>query len=320
MTRAKVFQVAAEIGYTHMETRTPKGKKQIQQKVFSVLICTDREEYLRGEYESPGDQILSGVTEFAQNNNIVVEVHLIPPSAQDLNDPSFRSVERLRERKNVGMLLIYPFAEGVVDELALRFPVVSLVDQSEHVSMDCVDVDHYMGIASVVDHLYELGHRRIGFYTREYAVEASWSFRRYSAFIERMARLRLEINPDDMIGMFPNDQKTLEESLELAIGRTRDGVTAWVCAADHQGYDLVDAFQNQGLSVPEDVSVTGFDGINKSDSRQQLTTIKIPFREIGMTGVERLASRLQKRFRGKRHVYISGKLLEGETVAPPKAR
>lgn len=186
MTRAKVFQVAAEIGYTHMETRAPKAKKPVEQQVFNVLICTDREEYLYGGYESPGDQILAGVSEFAQNQRIRVEVNLIPPSAQDLNDPSFQSVERLDERKNVGMLLIYPFAKGVVDELALRFPVVSLVDQSEHTSMDCVDVDHYMGIASVVEHLYEAGHRRIGFYTKQYPVEASWSFRRYSAFVERM--------------------------------------------------------------------------------------------------------------------------------------
>lgn len=318
VTRAKVFQVAAEIGYTHMETRAPKGKKPVEQKVFSVLICTDKEEYLRGDYESPGEQILTGVTEFALNHDILVDVNLIPPTAQDLNDASFQSVERLRERKNVGMLLIYPFAEAIVDELALKFPIVSLVDQSEHISMDCVDVDHYMGIASAVDYLHAMGHRRIGFYTREYAVEASWSFRRYSAFIERMARLRLEVDCKDLIGMFPNDQVDLEESIELAAQRTRDGVTAWVCAADHQGYDLVAGLEKRGLSVPKDVSVTGFDGITKNESQPQLTTVKIPFREIGATGVERLASRLKNRSRGKRHVYISGKLLEGETVAQPR--
>ncbi|MEM9079929.1 MAG: LacI family DNA-binding transcriptional regulator [Verrucomicrobiota bacterium] len=316
VTRAKVFQLAAELGYTHMESRTPSAQKQKEEHRFSVLICSDKEEYLHGGYESPGEQILAGVSEFAMTNRVRVDVNMIPPSAEDLKHPSFEAVEGLSKRKNVGVLLIYPFAEKVIEQLLLKFPVVSLVDQSEHTSMDCVDVDHYMGISTVIDHLYAAGHRHIGFYTKAYKVEASWSYRRYSAFMEKMARLRLRVaQQKDIIGMFPREVGTVEESIEKAVRRTKEGgVTAWVCAADHQAYDLVEGFRAHGLRVPRDVSVTGFDGIKNESSLPTLTTVKIPFREIGMTGAERLASRLRKRFREKRHVYISGNLLEGKTV------
>ncbi len=319
VTRAKVFQLAAELGYTHMETRKPNRKGSKQSLLFNVLICSEPEEYFAGGYESPGKQILEGVSEYAQTHKAKVEVNLIPPTVKDTKDPAFEDIDGLSKRKSTGVLLIYPFPEPVIDQLALRFPLVSLVDQQEHISIDCVDVDHYAGIASIVEHLVEAGHRRIGFYTKHYAVEASWSFRRYSAFVEKMTRLKLKISPKDVVGMFPSSADSMEEGTDDVVKRTRDGVTAWVCAADHQAYDLIHGLESNGLKVPKDVSVTGFDGIERSGNEPALTTVEIPFREIGNTGAERLEARIKKRFRGKQHVYISGNLRPGKTVGEPKA-
>ena len=316
VTRAKVFQVAADIGYTHMETRAGSGKKKAKPRLhYNVLICSDTEEYFQGSYESPGEQILAGVSEFAQANKIRVDVNLIPPDVTCLTDKPFQEVEGLSKRKSSGVLLIYPFPAQVINELALKLPLVSLVDQLEHTSIDCVDVDHYNGISQMVDHLVAKGHQRIGFYTKSYAVEASWSFRRYSAFVEKMARLRIEVSSEDILGVFPCLEMSDEETLDVMAKRTREGVTAWLCVADHQAYDVVKGLEARGLSVPKDVSVSGFDGIKQQgEAGLDLTTIQIPYREIGNTGAERLAARLKHRFHGKRQVYISGRLTEGETV------
>ena len=320
VTRAKVFQVAAEIGYTHMETRVETGKKKAKPQLsFNVLICSDTEEYFRSDYESPGEQILAGVSEFALTNNIKVDVNLIPPDVTSLSDEAFQKVSGLTKRKDVGVLLIYPFPPKVINELALRFPLVSLVDQLQHTSIDCVDTDHINGISSIVDHLVEQGHQRIGFYTKSYAVQASWSFRRYSAFVEKMARHQIKMEPEDFIGMFPRPELTLEESLDEVAERTRDGVTAWVCVADHQAFDVAEGLEKRGLSVPKDVSVTGFDGIKTpGEDSFDLTTLQIPFRDIGNTGAERLLARMSRRFHGKRNIYISGQMKAGGTVAPPR--
>jgi DNA-binding LacI/PurR family transcriptional regulator len=316
-TRAKVFQLAAEIGYVHLESRSPTVRKAKKKTNFSVLICSDTEEYFKGGYQSPGEQILEGVSEFGQIHDVRVDVNFIPPDVTDLNHPSFKEVAGIKDRSDRGVLLIYPFPIAVIHQLALRFPLVSLVDQLEHDSIDCVDVDHYSGISEILDHLVDAGHRKIGFYTRDYAVDASWSFRRYSAFIEKMARLKLKVTGNEIIGVFPRTFQDIEAGTEEAILRTRKGVTAWVCAADHQAYDLIQGFKKEGLTVPTDVSVTGFDGIRRSGANPTLSTIQIPFRAIGMTGAERLASRVHKRFGGKQHVYISGKLKEGKTVGKP---
>ena len=318
-TRAKVFQLAAKMGYTHLESRSPSVKKAKKANHFNVLICSDTEEYFRGEDKSPGEQLLAGVSEYAQNHDIRVDVDFIPPETTELSDPAFTKIKSLRSRKDRGVLLIYPFADSIVKDLALKFPLVSLVDQLEHQSIDCVDVDHYSGISMAINHLIDLGHTRIGFYTRDYAISASWSFRRYSAFIEKMARQKLKVRQDDILGIHPRTFRDVTDSIAKAADRTKDGVTAWVCAADHQAYDLIDGLDQHGLKVPGDVSITGFDGTRRNDNKSSLTTIEIPFRAIGMTGAERLATRIRKRFGGRQHVYVTGKLNQGSSVAVPRS-
>ena len=321
VTRAKVFQLAAELGYTHLESRSKKAQKKAKRKPtnFSVLICTDTDEYFRKDYESPGEQILAGVSEYAQLNNAQVDVHFIPPDVTGIDDPAFKKIKGLKDRQSRGIFLIYPFPSPIIDELSVRFPLISLIDQVQQHSIDCVDVDHFDGISTVVDHLVEQGHERIGFYTRAYPVDASWSFRRYSAFLEKMSRLKLKVTQKDTIGIYPRAFPDVAKGIEEAAERTRLGVTAWVCAADHQAYDLINDFKKRGLKIPRDVSVTGFDGIQQPGATPSLTTIKIPFRSIGMTGAERLATRIRKRFGEKQHIYIAGDLREGKSVGPPKA-
>jgi LacI family transcriptional regulator len=197
-------------------------------------------------------------------------------------------------------------------------PLVSLVEQFDHEGIDCVDVDHYKGISGAVGHLVEKGHRRIGFFTRRYEVEASWSFRRYAAFVEKMARLQLPVAAMDVLNVFPSAILDPDSSIDHAAARTRDGVTAWVCAADHQAYDLIRGLQHRGLRVPEDVSVTGFDGIATPDGCPGLGTVQIPFREIGATGTQRLVERVRKRFGSNQHVLIDCPFKGGGSVGVPR--
>ena len=317
VTRARVFQMAAEIGYAHLEKRTTNTKKKAVKVTLGVLICSDEEEYNRTDYQNPSEHILAGVTECAHLNGAKVEVHLVDPKARSLADPSYLRIEKMR-RLWSGMLLVYPFPEPVLDQLAPLLPLVSLVEQFDHSGIDCVDVDHYKGISAAIECLVERGHRRIGFFTRSYQVEASWSFRRYAAYMEKMVRLRLPVSSKDIVNMFPSRERNDDEAIEYAAERTRAGVTAWVCAADHQAYDLIRGLYQRGINVPEDVSVTGFDGIEKPAGCPELGTIQIPFREIGATGTQRLIERVRKRFGSTQHVLIDCPFKPGATVAPPK--
>jgi LacI family transcriptional regulator len=315
-TRARVFQVAAELGYKHLEMRAPRNPKSVKSSI-GVLICVDEREYRRNPYQNPGERILEGVTEFAQLHGTKVDVHLVDPKARSITDPSYLRLEEMRRRWD-GLLLVYPFPDPVINQLAPLLPVVSLVEQADHASIDCVDVDHYKGISTVIEHLVEHGHRRIGFFTRCYPVEASWSFRRYAAFMEQMARLRMAVRAKDVISVFPSPELGPAESVQAAVERTNQGVTAWVCAADQQAYELVRGLRHAGWRVPEDVSITGFDGIAPPKDCPPLSTVEIPFREIGTTGMQRLIDRIRRRFGSSQHVLINCRLRVGGTVTAPR--
>lgn len=316
-TRARVFQVAAELGYKHLEKRTPRGRKRPKSNL-GVLICVEENEYLRNPYQNPGEQILEGVTEFALLHDARIDVHLVDPRARTIDDPSYLRLREIRSHWN-GLLLVYPFPGEVLDQLAPLLPIVSLVEQFDHAGIDCVDVDHYKGISAVVEHLVEHGHRRIGFFTRRYPVEASWSYRRYAAFMESLVRLRIPVRTKDLISVFPSPDLGPAEAVAAAVARTGEGVTAWVCAADQQAYELLRGLRTAGYRVPKDVSVTGFDGIAHPKDCPPLTTVEIPFREIGATGIQRLLDRIRRRFSSSQHVLINCRLRHGATVAKPRA-
>lgn len=316
-TRARVFELASQVGYNHMVTRVSKSKAKSKatRPVFGVLVCTDEEEYNRVDYESPGKLLLKGISEYGQLAKVDLSVHFVDPAATSLGDPGYADLFRSAGRHWAGLLLLYPFPSTVVDELMLKFPCVSLVEQRGSGQLDCVDVDHYQGVSLVVNRLHELGHRRIGFYSKSYQVEASWSLRRSGAYFEKMTQLGLKIREKDMINVHPKRMVSLEESFDRAADQVRAGVTAFVCAADHQAYDLVSALRQRGLKVPEDVSVTGFDGIEPPAEMPALSTVEIPYRDIGYAAAKRLKDLLQKRFGPSQHILLGCNLREGDTVA-----
>jgi len=312
-TRANVFRLSAELGYRHMEMRS-KSKKAITGQTIGVLVCTNVEEFFRPDYQSPGVEIYAGICEYAQLHKLHLDLRYVNPAETSLEGGSYREIEPLQRRDWSGALLVYPFPRNVVDGLHRLMPVVSMVEQYVTDPLDCVDVDHFKGISELINRLCEAGHRRIGFYTKEYDVEPGWSYRRFSAFIEMMRRLHIRVPDQDLINIYPTVFPDLEASYDHAAKRVRNGVTAWVCAADHQSYDVMAGLRARGIQTPRDVSITGFDGIEPPPNELELTTVTIPFREIGFTGTKRLHDLMRKRFVSPQHILIGGQMRGGQTV------
>ena len=317
VTRARVFKLASKLGYQHMEMRTSTRKKKSGSKTIGVLFCADTSRHYQTEYGSPGVRLFAGVSEFAQLHKLKIELHYVDGKETSLKDPSYHKIDALQRRSWDGLMLIYAFPGNIVDELHIRFPMVSLVEHYGRGDYNCVDVDHYKGIALLMNRLRELGHRRIGFFNlgvHEAGME--WAFRRFTAYVEETVRADLPLKEEDAVNIHPSCRLTNEESFEYAISRINDGVTAWVCAADHQAYEFIEALKARGYRVPEDVSVTGFNGIQKpKGADRSLTTIAIPYHEIGFTGAKRLVDLINKRSGLAQHILVGCQLRDGHTVA-----
>lgn len=317
-TRSEVFALAAKLGYQYFQPRSaPKNAPKTRS--VGVLICSDVEEFNRPDYESPGVELLPGISEFAQLHNWQTEVHFVSPLATSISDPSYINIRALKKRHWCGLILMYPFSPQIIGELTARFPCVSLVEQYGRVSVDCVDVNHYKGIATLMERLRQNGHTRIGFFSRRYAIEAVWSYRRFSAYVENLIRWGAHYNERDVIHLDITSQEKIEEGYRLVINQIKDGVTAWICGADHQAYDLIIALKQRGYQVPRDISVTGFDGILRPPGAPALETMRVPYYEIGFAGSRRLFDKINKRFDAPQEILLDCRLQEGETVGPRKA-
>jgi len=317
-TRAEVFSLAAKLGYQYLQPRS-QSKKGPKKRSIGVLICSEVEEFNRADYESPGVELLPGVSEFAQLNDWQTEVHFVSPLAASISDSSYAQIQALKKRIWSGLILIYPFSPQIIGELTARFPCVSLVEQYGRVSVDCVDVNHYKGIAALMDRLHQHGHTRIGFFSRRYAIEAVWSYRRFSAYVENLTRLGLHYNEKDVIHLDIASPEAIEQGYRNVVDQINDGVTAWMCAADHQAYDLIIALKERGYSVPGSVSVTGFDGILRPPGAPALETIRIPYYEIGFAASRRLFDKINKRFDAPQEILLDCRLQEGETVGSARS-
>ena len=315
-TRAKVFALAAKLGYTHFEKRPEsKNGKEVKSLNIGVLVCVDMPNFEGTGYANPGQGLLNGLSDFARGQNLRLDLHFVQPNDAHLDSPSYAKIAASRRRLWDGVVLIYPFPRTVVDELIGKYPLVSLVVQYTDTTLNCVDIDHYRGVSKLIHHLYDKGHRRIGFFTWNYPVDAGWARRRFCGYVERLSALGMPLRMEDVINIYPAQGLAVPAASERMLQQTRDGVTAWVCAADHQAYELIDWLHKRGVRVPEDVSIASFDGLVRPPGSPQLTTIKIPFHQIGVMGAKRLVDLIERGFDAPQQILLDCELREGTTVA-----
>jgi len=165
---------------------------------------------------------------------------------------------------------------ALVQELAL--PAVAIIPDKDTFPLSAVRQSSAPGITELVDHLVALGHARIAHvsgsphyvHTRE----------RIEAWREALEAHGLQPGP-----LIPGDftstggHRAADQLLALA-----DRPTAVVCANDLCAVGLMNRLQDRGLTIPQDVSVTGFDGIALGEYvRPALTTVRSTPARVGKT-------------------------------------
>ncbi len=173
-------------------------------------------------------------------------------------------------------------------------------------------VDYRKGIQKTVEYLYSLGHTRIAF-IGHHAGLGPINERRNAVLdaVSRLApRAQVQVNegPDGMEGGRAAARDLLASGFRP---------TAIVCVNDFMALGVLRELHQQGLRVPQDVSVTGFDNIRLSEfCSPTLTTVHIPREEIGQTIFENLASDAKRPRTKGREIVIDPELVVRESTGP----
>ncbi|WP_055105747.1 LacI family DNA-binding transcriptional regulator [Paenibacillus ihumii] len=181
-------------------------------------------------------------------------------------------LEHCKIRGVDGIVVIGPdYSDPYFHELIeADIPCILLDSESEHVST--IYSDNILGSELAVDYLYSLGHRSIAH------IGGGHSFagvQRVQGFIEAMQRRGLSVKPEFIVqGSYnftvENGYKAMEQLLEL-----KDRPTAVFAAGDNLAVGAMIAMREHGISVPEDISIIGFDDIEMAKYlTPALTTIR----------------------------------------------
>jgi LacI family repressor for deo operon, udp, cdd, tsx, nupC, and nupG len=186
-------------------------------------------------------------------------------------------------------------ARLVKESLPKCAPVVNGCEFTPSIGVPSVHIDNAGAAYEAMDHLYGLGHRRIGIVTGPLISPLSQD--RLNGTMRRAKEAGLQSALTVLTGEF-----TVESGAEAAIQLLdkSDPPTALFCFSDEMAIGAMDVVRRRGLSVPADLSVVGFDDIRFARYvNPPLTTVAQPMREIGEGCVRLLLE-----------------ILRGHTIAP----
>lgn len=207
------------------------------------------------------------------------------------------------EQDNVTGAIVW-HAGGEQTEPQLRrivehgIPIVLIDRCPDNVACDFVGIDNTYSAREAVDYLISLGHRRIGFLAP--LEQINTIDERLQGY--RTAMLRSGLEPDPKLEFRTALQRSLNvgdldddlRSIVHAIQTMPEPPTAIFAVNDFLAHHLISAVESEGGRVPDDLSIVGFDDIDRFSPRPPLiSTMHQPFEAMGERAAEMLLSRIE---------------------------
>ncbi|MBR7828864.1 LacI family DNA-binding transcriptional regulator [Actinospica sp. MGRD01-02] len=177
-----------------------------------------------------------------------------------------------------------------------------------------VDYDNEGGAFAMTSHLLSAGHRRILILPGvEGYTTASIRLAGYTRALEAYG---MSVEPDLVVHTtyeYGEGARAVRQALERGVE-----FTAVFAGSDVVAAGALEALRSAGLRVPEDVSLAGYDDIPLArDLTPKLTTVHVPYEEIGRSAA-RLALEREPGVRGEhKHVVLGTHVVVRQSVAPP---
>ncbi|KFC72724.1 putative transcriptional regulatory protein, LacI family [Bosea sp. LC85] len=233
-------------------------------------------------------EIYKGVEEAAMRAGYKV----LMGDARDDDERITHYVDMVRARHADGLILMVGrFPEALKTELSRLPPIVIALETFPELVLPTVSIDNIAAARQAVEHLLELGHRRIAHITGPLPERLA---------VDRLAGYRSGLAA---AGITADEALIVEGDFSLDAGRkavrrlneTGTSFTALFAASDQMAFGAISELRACGLSVPGDVSVVGFDDIVLADAFvPPLTTIHQPRFDIGRQAMARMIGLLGK--------------------------
>lgn len=204
----------------------------------------------------------------------------------------------------------YPECEKDFELARQHMSVVSIEGDVKNV--DRIDTTDEQATYEIVGHLIANGHRKIGFIGYDYQVSILTN--RLNGYKRALRDNGIAINPEYIC----EGEHSYDSCYQMTVSllRQKDRPTAIHCLNEFTAYAAYDAIRDLGLSVPEDISVTGFDNVFISRIiYPQLTTVDTQNEMMAKLAMNMLFDRIENHFDGEpKQIYISHSLIKRQSV------
>ncbi len=300
-TREKVERVIAELGYTP----NPQARALALRRNFLLGLL----------HHNPNAQTVlnfqEGVLDAIRSTEFALVVRPVDRHSPDMLDDVRRFLELQRL---YGVLLLPPISEN--DELAALCREVgcgyvrmgsAALDEAEHL----VQSNDREAVEAVVDHLVELGHRRIAIICGPEGFRSA--LERREGFLAAMHRHGLEVPESAMAPGTYRFNSGMEAAAQLLSGDRRP--TAIFASNDEMASGAFHAARERGIAVPGDLSIVGFDDSPiAAHIWPPMTTVGWPIREMGRAAALKLVAPDHELAAPSQ---FPARLVRRESVAPP---
>jgi len=196
-------------------------------------------------------------------------------------------------------------------------PIVLIDRVAKNVRCDSVVVDNEGGAREVVDYLVANGHRRIALLRDESRISTAQE--RLAGYQNSLQEHGIALD-ETLIGV---SRSTVEHAIEATIRlfSRRDRPTALFTVDSLMTQGALLALRSMGLSIPQDVSLVGFDDFDLATfTDPQITVVAQPIAEIGPLAAKLLLDRLGGKRAAPRHIRFPTRLIIRGSVSHPKKR
>jgi LacI family transcriptional regulator len=279
-TRKKVFEAIERLGYR--PNAVARGLASKKTTTVGVVI-PDISNTIFSE-------LARGIEDIAN----MYHYNIILCNADKKKDKEIRVINTLLEKQVDGLLFM---GGAVTDEHLQAFktssvPIVLCATKDDNNAFASVDIDHEQAAFDAVNLLIQNGHRSIAMISGTLQDPAN-GFARYQGYKKALEAADIPLREDYVrIGNYRYESglEVAKHFLELS-----ERPTAIFAATDEMAIGAMHTLQDNGLRVPEDISIISVDNIRMASMvRPQLTTVAMPMYDIGAVSMRLLTKLMNK--------------------------
>jgi len=286
-TRRRIMEIVKESGYKHRSMVDPKPalSGDLEDKLIRVVGYI-KPDTVSHQYQS--SSFFTEVLRIIEKNARKLGYATVFSSLDE--GTNIEELQRLEEsHPSSGIILLGTnlLPEEVV-QVVEKYPRCVILDTMfEQLDADFVVMDNYMGGYSAARYLVdELGYRTIAYAEADERI-ANFRYRKLG-FYAACEHFKCTISPNNVFTL-ASDISESKKKFKALMENRKELPSAIFCECDYMAIGVIQALNEAGLRVPDDISVMGFDDVSEASIvSPPLTTIAVPRHKMGELAVQHL--------------------------------